>query len=98
MYLQRASLRVSFVMSRKEPLFSMKYDAAFRPKCSAGLSKMDVELYRRILCSKNFGSDGEILREEISTITRHLMKLQTTVLLSNILKAAFQLRVFLTHE
>ena len=69
-------MRVGFVMSGKEPLFSMKYDAAFRPKGSAGLSKMDVELYRRILCSKNFSSEGKILREEIPTITRYLMKLQ----------------------
>ena len=43
-------------------------------KGSAGPSGMDAELYRRILCSKNFSNDGKSLREEISTMTRNLMK------------------------
>ena len=52
----------------------MIYDAAMRTKGSAGPSGMDAELYRRILCSKNFSSEGKILREEISMMTRNLMK------------------------
>ena len=30
---------------------------------------MDSELYRRILCSKNFKTEGKILREEIAAFT-----------------------------
>ena len=35
---------------------------------------MDAELYRRILCSKNFAAEGKTLREEIATLTRNLLK------------------------
>jgi hypothetical protein len=50
------------------------YDAAMKTKGSAGPSGMDADIYRRILCSNNFSSEGKILREEISTMTRNLMK------------------------
>jgi hypothetical protein len=45
-----------------------------KTKGSADPSGMDADIYRRILCSKNFSSEGKILREEISTMTRNLMK------------------------
>ena len=35
---------------------------------------MDAELYRIILCSKNFNSEGKSLREEIAVMTRNLLK------------------------
>ena len=35
---------------------------------------MDAELYRRILCSKNFAAEGKTLREEIATLSRNLLK------------------------
>ena len=41
----------------------MMFDAAFRTKGSAGPSGMDAELYRGILCSKNFKAEGKVLRE-----------------------------------
>lgn len=51
------------------------YDAALKTKGSAGPSEPDKKLYRRIIvCLKNFGSEGTILREEIYTMTRNLTK------------------------
>ena len=35
---------------------------------------MDLELYRRILCSRNFKTEGKILREEMVVFTRNLLK------------------------
>ena len=52
----------------------MIYDAALKTKGSAGPLGMDAELYRRILCSKNFASEGKLLREEIAVMTRNLLK------------------------
>ena len=51
----------------------MIYDAALRTKSSAGPSGMDAELYRIILCSKNFSGEGKTLMEEISTMTRRIL-------------------------
>ena len=42
----------------------MIFDAASETKGSAGPSGMDAELYRRILCSKNFKAEGKALGEE----------------------------------
>ncbi|CAB3982253.1 Hypothetical predicted protein [Paramuricea clavata] len=50
------------------------YNAAMKTKGSAGPSGMDAELYRRILCSKNFKTEGKILREELAILTRNLLK------------------------
>ena len=50
------------------------FDSALKTKGSAGPSGMDAELYRRILCSKNFAAEGKTLREEIATLTRNLLK------------------------
>lgn len=50
------------------------YDAALKTKGSTGPSGMDAELYRRILCSKNFAGEGKLLREEIAVMTRNLLK------------------------
>ena len=50
------------------------FDSALKTKVSAGPSGMDAELYRRILCSKNFAAEGKTLREEIATLTRNLLK------------------------
>ena len=36
---------------------------------------MDAELYRRILCSKNFKVEGKVLREEIAVFTKNLLKI-----------------------
>ena len=52
----------------------MIYNSASKTKGSAGPSGMDSELYRRILCSKNFKTEGKILREEIAVSTRNLLK------------------------
>ena len=52
----------------------MIYDAALKTKGSAGPSGMDAELYRRILCSKNFASEGKLMREELAVMTRNLLK------------------------
>ena len=52
----------------------MIYNSVSKTKGSAGLSGMDSELYRRIHCSKNFKTEGKILREEISVFTRNLLK------------------------
>ena len=52
----------------------MIYNAALKTKGSAGPSGMDAELYRRILCSKNFAIEGKLLREEIAVMTRNLLK------------------------
>ena len=52
----------------------MIYNSASKTKDSAGPSGMDSELYGRILCSKNFKTDGKILREEIAVFTRNLFK------------------------
>ena len=38
----------------------MIFDAATKTKGSAGPSGMDAELYRRILCSKNFKAEGKV--------------------------------------
>jgi len=53
---------------------AMIYASALRTKGSAGPSGMDAELYRRILCSKSFKSEGKLMREEIATMTRNLLK------------------------
>ena len=50
-------------------------DAATKTKGLAGPSGMDDELYRRILCSKNFKAEGKVLREEIAVFTRNLLKI-----------------------
>jgi hypothetical protein len=50
------------------------YVAAMKTRGSLGPSGMDADVYRRILCSKNFSSEGKTLREEISAMTRNLMK------------------------
>ena len=50
------------------------YNSASKTKGSAWPSGMDSELYRRILCSKNFKTEGKILREEIAVFTRNLFK------------------------
>ena len=52
----------------------MTFDAATKTKGSAGPSGMDAELYRRILCSKNFKAEGKVLREEKAVFTRDLFK------------------------
>ena len=52
----------------------MIYDAALKTKGFAGPSGMDAELYRRILCSKNFASEGKLMREELAVMTRNLLK------------------------
>ena len=51
------------------------FDAASKPKGSAGPSGMDAELYRRILCSKNFKAEGKVLRDKIAFFTRNLLKI-----------------------
>ena len=51
------------------------FDAATTTKGSAGPSGMDAELYRRILCSKNFKAEGKVLREEIAVFTRNLLNI-----------------------
>lgn len=40
--------------------------ASLRTKGCAGPSGMDSDIYRRILCSKNFSIEGKELREEIA--------------------------------
>ena len=35
---------------------------------------MGAELYKRILCSKNFKTEGKILREELAVFTRNLLR------------------------
>ena len=50
------------------------FDSALKTKGSAGPSGMDAELYRRILCSKNFAAEGKTLREEIASFMRNLLK------------------------
>ena len=52
----------------------MIYNAAMKTKGSAGSSGMDAEIYKRILCSKNFSIEGKLLREEIAALTRNLLK------------------------
>ena len=37
---------------------------------SAGPSGMDLDLYRRILCSKNFSVVGKELKEEIANMSK----------------------------
>jgi hypothetical protein len=46
--------------------------AALNTKGSAGPSGMDAELYRRILCSKNFSIAGKALREQIALLAINL--------------------------
>ena len=53
----------------------MIFDAATKTKGSAGPSGMDAELYRRILCSKDFKAEGKVLREEIAVFTRNVLKI-----------------------
>ena len=53
---------------------SLIYTSALKTKGSAGPSGMDADLYRRILCSKNFNSEGKLLREEIAIMTKNLLK------------------------
>ena len=58
----------------------MIFNATTKTKGSAGPSGMDAELYRRILCSKNFKAEGKVLREEIalpSIFAERLYLLQT---------------------
>ena len=47
------------------------FEAKINPKSSAGPLGMDADLYRRILCSKNFTSEGKIMWEEISMLTKN---------------------------
>ena len=47
--------------------------SALKTKGSAGPSGMDAELYRRILCSKNFSAESKLLREEIATFAIKLL-------------------------
>ena len=47
--------------------------ASLRTKGSAGPSGMDAELYRRILGSKNFNTEGKALREEIAKMAKNLL-------------------------
>ena len=49
------------------------FDSALKTKGSAVPSGMDAELYRRILCSKNFAAEGKTVREEIATLMRNLL-------------------------
>ena len=51
------------------------FDATTKTKGSAGPSGIDAELYRRILCSKNFKAEGKVLREEKAVFTRDLLKI-----------------------
>ena len=53
----------------------MIFDAATKTKGSTGPSGMNAELYRRILCSKNFKAEGKVLREEIAVFIRNLLKI-----------------------
>ena len=46
---------------------------ALQTKGSAGPSGADADLYKRILCSKNFNAVGKELREEIAIMTRNLL-------------------------
>ena len=46
--------------------------AALNTKGSAGPSGMDAELYRRILCSKNFSAAGKALMEQIALLAINL--------------------------
>ena len=48
------------------------FNSASRTKGSAGPSGMDADLYRRVLCSKSFGSSCKTLREEIATFTKNI--------------------------
>ena len=50
------------------------YNSASKTKGSAGPSGMDAELYKRILCSKNFKTEGKMLREELAVFTRNLLR------------------------
>ena len=63
-------LPASFVEGINEQLI-MK--AALRTKGSAGPSGLDADVFRRILCSKNFATAGKAMREEIATFTRKLL-------------------------
>ena len=36
---------------------------------------MDADLYRRILCSKNFKAEGKVLREEVAVFRRNLLRI-----------------------
>ena len=47
-------------------------NSASKTKGSAEPFGMDAELYKRILCSKNFKTEGKILREELAVFTRNL--------------------------
>ena len=52
---------------------TLVFKAALNTKGSAGPSGMDGDLYRRILCSKNYGKIGKELREEIALLARNLL-------------------------
>ena len=62
----------------------MVYKAALNTKGPAGPLGMDAELYRRILCSKNFRKTSKELREEIALMTKNLL---TSHFRSSILEA-----------
>ena len=47
------------------------FEAKTKTKSSAGSSGIDADLYRRILCSKNFNSEGKIKRKEIFMLTKN---------------------------
>lgn len=59
-----------FDLSNEQRIF----ESTLKTKGSAGPSRMDAELYRRILCSKSFAAEGKTLREEIASLTRNLLK------------------------
>jgi len=50
------------------------YNAASKTKSSAGPSGMDAEPYQRVLCSKNFKTEGKILKEDLAVFTRNLLR------------------------
>ena len=50
----------------------MIYKAAMATRGAAGPSKLDAEQYQRILCSKNFKTEGLVLRSEIAKLAEKL--------------------------
>lgn len=50
------------------------YNLVSKIKGLVGLFGMDVELYKRILCFKNFKIEGKILREELVVFIRNLLR------------------------
>ena len=61
----------------------MIFDAATKTKGSPGPSGRDAELYRRILCSKKFKTEGKILREEDGQIVPLVQSPESVVSLSS---------------